>query len=176
VDRDHCSRALMDRALNNDQLYTAKVGVKFNKAIDQDNMEHNLTVRASQEVASNFTEGAFTRSKVFIRYTKPINDDIYVQSSVGGGYVRNLRNEEMKVNEQFYLKNFKGLRNIGYHYDSTKKDAGGLLGENLGFDRYLSFSTKIYQAEAPLLKEFNLQPFIHFNLALAPTRDTITHP
>ena len=176
VDKDHCSRALLERALNNDQLYTAKIGIKYNKAYDHEDLEHTLTLRASHEVASNFTESAFTRSKVFLRYSKPINDNLYVQSSVTGGLIKNLSKEELKVNESFYLKNFKGIRNIGYHYDNSKKTNEGLLGENLGFDRYLSFSTKVYQSEAPLLKEFSIQPFAHFNLALAPNKDTVSNP
>lgn len=30
IDKDHCSRLLMDRAINNDSLASAKVGIKFN--------------------------------------------------------------------------------------------------------------------------------------------------
>ena len=43
VDTDHCSTLLMQRALNNDQLYTAKMGVKFNQAYDHEIMAENIS-------------------------------------------------------------------------------------------------------------------------------------
>jgi len=122
VDRDHSSRILMDRAINNDELASAKVGIRINKAYDKEYMTHNLSFKATQEVASNFTESSFAKSKVFLRYSRPINDSLYAQSSISGGYIKNLRNEELKVNDTFYLKNFKGVRNIGYHYEKAKED------------------------------------------------------
>ena len=93
----------------------------MNEAYDQDFMMHNLSFKATQEVASNFTESSFAKTKVFVRYSKPINDTLYVQSSLSGGYVKNLRKEELKVNDTFYLKNFKGVRNIGYHYEKINE-------------------------------------------------------
>lgn len=43
VDTDHCSRLLMERALNNDVLYSAKVGLKINRPYDFDFLWNNLS-------------------------------------------------------------------------------------------------------------------------------------
>ena len=173
VDTDHCSRVLMESALNNDELYSAKVGVKFNEAYDLEAMTNNLTLKASTELASNFTDISYLKTKFFSRYSVPLfqGDNFYLQLSLSGGYIKNLKSDQnpLKVNDNFYLKNFKGIRNLGYHYDSSKQ-GGGILGENLGFDRYVNFYAKISQIDSPLLSLFNIEPFIHVNAALAPNR------
>jgi len=74
----------------------------------------------------------------------------------------------LKVNDMFYLKNFKGIRNIGYHYDSERK---GISGENLGFDRYLAATGKLNFLKAALFKDIGILPFIHGSVAGAPNRD-----
>ena len=162
----------MERALNNDKLSSAKIGVRFNEAYDFDAMTNNLTLKASTELASNFTDISYLKSKFFSRYSIPIKDGdkVYMQFSLSGGYIKNLRGEAypLKVNDTFYLKNFKGVRNIGYHYDAARQ--GGIAGENLGFDRYLSFYWKASQINSPLLSMFNIEPFVHVNAALAPNR------
>ena len=177
VDTDHCSRLLMERALNNDELSSAKVGVRFNEAYDFDAMTNNLTLKASTELASNFTDISYVKSKFFSRYSIPIKDGdkLYMQFSLSGGYIKNLRGaaNPLKVNDTFYLKNFKGVRNIGYHYDAARQ--GGIAGENLGFDRYLSFYWKASQINSPLLSMFNIEPFVHVNAALAPNRAANTN-
>lgn len=72
VDTDHCSRLLMERSLNNDELYSAKLGLKFNEAYDFEAMTHNVTVKASTEVSSNFTDLSYLKSKFFTRYSLPL--------------------------------------------------------------------------------------------------------
>jgi outer membrane protein assembly factor BamA len=62
----------MERALNNDLLSSAKVGVRFNEAYDFDAMTNNLTLKASTELASNFTDISYVKSKFFSRYSFPI--------------------------------------------------------------------------------------------------------
>jgi hypothetical protein len=126
-------------------LVSAKVGVRINRAYDFDFMTHNLSLKATSELASNLTDSKFIKSKIFTRYSMPLSDKFYIQSSASSGFINNLTPNELKINDTFYLKNFKGVRNIGYHYDSSAKTKeAGILGENLGFDRYLNFSTKIY--------------------------------
>jgi hypothetical protein len=51
-------------------------------------------------------------------------------------------NQRLRVNDAFYLHNFKGIKNLGYSFDenSSKK---GLGGDQLGFDKYLSAQLKI---------------------------------
>lgn len=97
-----------------------------------------------------------------------------MQTSVAGGFIKNLSQEELKVNDTFYLKNFKGIRNIGYHYDKpigTTTASDGIRGQNVGFDRYLNFTAKISQINAPVLRDFSIETFAHLNVALAPNKD-----
>ena len=77
----------------------------------------------------------------------------------------------MTVNDTFYLKNFKGVRNIGYHYDKTI--GHGISGENLGFDKFLSLNAKAYMINSALLKDILVDPFLHVNASLAPNRNAI---
>lgn len=134
----------MERSLNNDELYSAKLGLRINKAYDHEVMTHNLSFKASSELASNFTDVSYVKTKIFTRYSKPFEKfNIYAQGSLSGGYIHNLRITPLKVNDTFYLKNFKGIRNVGYHYDNSDPTRG-ILGENLGFDRFISISGKLY--------------------------------
>jgi len=43
----------------------------------------------------------------------------------------------MPLNDRFFLKNFKGLNNIGY------SRADNSVGENLGFDKFLKLGFKL---------------------------------
>lgn len=69
------------------------------------------------------------------------------------------------------MRNFKGVRNIGYTYD--KNTGKGISGQNLGFDKFLSLSLKLSKLKTPLLKEFAIDPFIHCNIAFAPNKNII---
>ncbi|TNV72604.1 hypothetical protein FGO68_gene5401 [Halteria grandinella] len=171
VDTDHCSKLLMERALCGDQLYSAKLGLKLGQVYDSVYLENSYLLSASSEIASNFTDSRFLRHKFFTRYTQSYGNAQF-KFSLAGGLVQNLTAQPLRVNDNFYLWNYKGIRNIGYHYDEQKdKQGGGLHGENLGFDRYLAFQAKLHQLESPLLSVFNIEPFIHFNAALAPNRN-----
>jgi hypothetical protein len=64
---------------------------------------------------------------------KQLNDSFYFTASAHAGFVQSPT--PLKVNDTFYLPNFKGISNIGYHYDSASKKKG-LGGDILGFDRY----------------------------------------
>jgi hypothetical protein len=91
-------------------------------------MTHNLTVKASTEVSSNFTDLSYLKTKLFSRYSLPLldGDKFYLQASLSGGFIKNLRGEgyPLKVNDTFYLKNFKGIKNLGYHYDNRVGSKG----------------------------------------------------
>lgn len=68
VDTNHCSRLLMERALSSDTLYSAKLGAKTNYFFrPQRQVESVLTLNASTEIASNFSDSTFHRSKFFAR-------------------------------------------------------------------------------------------------------------
>ena len=75
----------------------------------------------------------------------------------------------MRVNDAFYLSNFKGIRNLGYHFDPEAKKKG-LGGDILGFDRFATLNLKLAQINCPLLQDFAMEPFMFANFALAPNR------
>lgn len=75
--------------------------------------------------------------------------DLYV--NLNCGIAKSIEKAEgsaknLKVNDAFYLQNFKGIRNIGYFFDPEGKKVG-LGGDILGFDRYISTLIKIEQSE-----------------------------
>ena len=83
-----------------------------------------------------------------------------------GGYTRLFNEGKLRVNDAFYLQNFKGIQNLG---GAINKDLGN---DVLGFSQYLGGSLKIIQDDCPLLNLFNLRPFLHANVVLAPNRHT----
>lgn len=171
VDTDHYSRVLMERALKSDKLFAVKSGLKLNKPYDHDALGQNFSFQASTEIATNFSDISYQKTKFFTRFITS-KDSLTFSLCFHGGYLQNLLDKTanpIPVNDTFYLKNFKGIRNIGYHFNSSDKTKG-LVGENLGFDRYLCLSGKLLFASTPLLRSMNIEPFIHANLALAPSR------
>ena len=79
----------------------------------------------------------------------------------------------LRVNDTFYLQNFKGIRNLGYHFDDTvnEKNKKGLAGDILGFDKYLTLGVKLSHGMCPLLVDWGIDPFVFGNAALAPNRN-----
>ena len=96
--------------------------------------------------------------------------DIYAHAALSGGIIKNLGASQIKVNDAFYLANFKGIKNIGYYYDAQSKKKG-LGGDILGFDRYLNLHMKLLQVNCPMLSSLDIEPFVFCNLALAPNRN-----
>ena len=93
------------------------MGLKVNRPYNFDYMSHNLSFNASSQVSSNFTDTQFIKSKLFLRYNMLPTKSTCLQTSVSAGFINNLSGNMLKVNDQFYLKNFKGIRNIGYYFD-----------------------------------------------------------
>ena len=119
------------------------MGFHYSNPIDFDALQRTLCLKASSEVSSNFTDSQYAKFKFFGRYTFPFKR-ASLQGSVSAGYNKPIGNYEnlLKVNDHFYLKNFKGVRNLGYFYDPT--NAKGISGENLGFDKYLNLNFKVF--------------------------------
>lgn len=69
--------------------------------------------------------------------------DFVLSTNLSGGFVKNLKAEQgrPKINDMFYLHNFKGITNLGNHYVDNQKKTG-LGSDILGFDRYLQASFK----------------------------------
>jgi hypothetical protein len=68
VDTDHCSKQLMERSINHDKIYTAQLGFRISKPFNHDFLTHNLILRGSSELASNFIDNQYLKSKLFMRY------------------------------------------------------------------------------------------------------------
>ena len=112
-----------------------------------------------------------------LSYSKLIREKASLYVNMSGGYVKKigdgLKEDRLRVNDAFYLQNFKGIRNIGYYFDSQGKREG-LCGDILGFDRYVSALVKVHQMkELPFLSSFAARPFLFMNAALAPNRNSI---
>ena len=60
----------MERSLCSDRIQTAKVGITINKPFDHDLCTHNLTVKASSEVSSDYLNTSFVKTKLFVRYMR----------------------------------------------------------------------------------------------------------
>ena len=60
------------------------------------------------------------------------------------GHIAKLQKHQgcLRVNDAFYLSNFKGIRNLGYHFDAESKKKG-LGGDILGFDRFATLNLKL---------------------------------
>ena len=87
------------------------------------------------------------KSKFFFRHVTPLTKDanFELQTNLYGGFLRNLGTEALRVNDAFYLQNFKGIKNVGYYFDSSDNDKNkkGLAGDILGFDKYLGLGLRI---------------------------------
>ncbi|CDW76578.1 UNKNOWN [Stylonychia lemnae] len=170
VNTNHSSRLLMENALGGDTMHSAKFGLRFNLPIDASELSNNLCIRASTEVDTNHEDIKYLKAKLFTRYFTSYKKALF-QFNLSSGFMRNISDgKRTKINDNFYLKNFKGIRNIGYHYDNTNPNKA-LSGENLGFDKYVNLNVKILQMDIPLLGNYHIKPFLHTNLALAPNRN-----
>ena len=74
--------------------------------------------------------------------------NIQFYTSLRAGLIKNLSRDaqnnynELAVNDTFYLKNLKGIRNLDYYYNASDK-IKGVNGENLGFDKFLHLQFKV---------------------------------
>ena len=78
-------------------------------------------------------------------------DRYQVTTSIEAGAARAL-NGGLLLNDAFYLKNFKGISNVGQRGDG-----------NLGLKRFLAFNFKLSQVDCPLLENFLIEPFVFAN-------------
>lgn len=69
---------------------------------------------------------------------KEINDSFYTTTSMSAGVVTGMSSKQpqadLRVNDSFYLHNFKGIRNLGFYFD--QEDEKKLGGDILGFNKY----------------------------------------
>lgn len=111
---------------------------------------------------------------MYARADRVFKQDFKVSGSLQGGLVKQLGSEpkELRVNDAFYLQNFKGIRNLGYHFDEASEKKG-LGGDILGFDKHLTALVKVSRDEPhdiSALNYFEAQPFLFAQASLAPNR------
>lgn len=114
-----------------------------------------------------------------MRRIVPFKDAEYeLQANLAGGFIKNLSPTPLRVNDAFYLHNFKGIKNLGYHFDDSgdSRNKKGLAGDVLGFDKFLTAGAKLTHNECPILSAWNIYPFIFANAALAPNRSLPLNP
>ena len=130
-------------------------------------------VKKSIELSKSSEGSLFWKSKLFWRFLKPLgsSDELILSSTLSAGFMKSLNKNQdrFRVNDAFYLQNFKGIKNLGYHFDHQSKKKG-LGGDILGFDRFLNYQLKVLHQNCPLLNLFGIEPFLFANCALAPNR------
>ena len=128
--------------------------------------------QASTEIVKG-DHNSLLKSKFFSRLTcRWSNLPFYWQLGATAGHIAKIgsADQTLRVNDAFYLPNFKGIRNVGYHFDVNSKKKG-LGGDILGFEKFATLNLKLYQLNCPLLADFSIEPFAYLNFALAPNRN-----
>ena len=122
-----------------------KIGSRLARLSEEDKLLNNYVGKVSTELITGEQAGMI-KSKVFARLTKRLGtSNLYSQIGVSCGHITPMvghENRSLRVNDAFYLSNFKGISNIGYFFDKGAKKKG-LAGENLGFDRYAMLNLKL---------------------------------
>ena len=142
-----------------------------NEATEYDQEPVNyFVIKGSSEITSN----SLWKTKMNLSYSKILWEKASLYVNLTGGFVKSVgegvQKDKLRVNDAFYLPNFKGVKNVGYFFDSEGKREC-LCGDILGFDRYISALVKVHQMqELPFLSSFSAKPFLFVNAALAPNR------
>lgn len=122
------------------------------------------------KMSAALTDSGVFKGKFRANATVALRENLLMLCRVEGGLMHSKK--EVPINDRFYLPNFKGITNLGYHYvNSSKKE--GLCGDILGFSRYLRASLKLQQDDSYLLPKFaffEATPFLFADVALAPNR------
>ena len=68
----------------------------------------------------------FVKSKFFVRLARPLTESFYLTCNADAGFVKMIGlnqagNQNMSVNDKFYLPNFKGIKNVGSYFDPESK-------------------------------------------------------
>ena len=83
---------------------------------------------------------------MFLSFNRQLFTDILLNGSFSAGIAKKIdgnRDDRLRVNDAFYLNNFKGIRNLGYNFVEEEGKKVGLGGDVLGFDRYINGTLKI---------------------------------
>ena len=167
------SAALLENATGDDKVFSLKIGSRLGRLGASEPSLNNFVSKASVEVIKS-EQTSLIKSKLFARLTRKLqsNSSLYVQIGLNAGYTHQQNpGKTLKINDSFFLQNFKGISNIGYQVDQqSKKKEGQKSGDNLGFDKYATLNLKVSQIECPLLSDLYIEPFIFANFALAPNR------
>ena len=146
VGTEHSSAALLENATGDDKVMSFKFGSRLARLSQSEPLLKNYVGKASIELIKG-GQTNLLKSKLFARFTHKIGDyPFYGQLCLNAGHIarlgENKESQSIRVNDAFYLSNFKGIRNIGYHYDTNAKKKG-LGGDILGFDRFATLNLKV---------------------------------
>lgn len=97
-----------------------------------------MFAKATSEVSNN----QLWKNKFRLFYSNRFSDSVHYSVLLAGGWCRKLAGGQLRVNDAFYLQNFKGVKNLGYFYDPEGQKQG-IKGDILGFDKYLSVLAKV---------------------------------
>ena len=173
----HSSAALLENAIGDDRVVSFKIGSRIGRLGSEIPLFNNLVAKASTELIRGDQTGLI-KTKAFARLTRQLKEDsLYGTISLAAGHIAALKSHSgcLRVNDAFYLNNFKGIRNVGYRFDPEAKKKG-LGGDILGFDRFTTLNLKLSQINCPLLQDLAMEPFVFANFCLAPNRNPERKP
>lgn len=128
--------------MKQDQIYSAKLGLKLNKNFIPDSMSRCL----SAHLSSKFQSNNVWKNHLFLRYMT-IFSNFQLTSSLEAASASNVTG----INDLFSLGNFKGICNLG------------------GLNRFACANFKVSQVDCPLLSSFFLEPFLFASGAVVNT-------
>ena len=144
-------------------LQNQKTYVANNNANNSASIFYKISSSLNQTVNNSFLENKFFFRKFFNF------DNLFIyQTNVEAGHILNTNSEKMlKISENFFIKNFKGVMNPGEKVIVEE----GKTGDCLGNTYYLAFKNKILYNNIPILSDytltkdnFEISPFVFFNV------------
>jgi len=176
VDFNKTSRLVLEDSAYDDIKYAAKLGYKLNHVAD--NMEWSTDFKIEGEVGKTTAPGcgAFWRTKIFSRSLYRISPDMVLQvnSTFGsvGGFKRG--NDAVRLNDKYFLTNFKGIKLISPQTVEPIVLREGKI-NILGATSYLGLAAKLTFDRVPLFNltdfettGYRVRPFLHVNVVILP--------
>lgn len=143
-------------------LQNQKTFIVNNNANNSSSVFYKLSSSFNQTVNNSFLENKF-----FLRKFYNFDNLFIYQANVEGGHIVNTNSEKkLKISENFFIKNFKGVVNPGEKVIVEEGKTGDCLGNTF----YLSFKNKLLYSNIPILSEytltkdnFEIAPFVFLN-------------
>lgn len=137
--------------------------------ITNNNTNNSSSLFYKLSSSMNFTvNNTFFENKFYLRKFFNFDNLFIYQANIEGGHIFNpYQDKKMKISENFFIKNFKGIMNPGEKVIVEE----GKTGDCLGNTYYLTFKNKLMYKNIPILSDytvnkdnFEISPFVFFNV------------